>query len=139
MRAELLLDTGGFVAILNRNERRHRDCVRILESCRGPILTTEAVLTETLHLLDHEPRARRLCLDFFARQAIFLIPSSLKTLVRVSELMEKYRDVPMDYADATLVALAEESGIGDILTLDRQDFSVFRWRGARPFNILPEG
>ncbi len=50
--------------------------------------------------------------------------------------MEKYRDLPMDLADAPLVLAAEELGSGRILSTDRRDFQAFRWNVRRPFRNL---
>jgi predicted nucleic acid-binding protein len=62
---------------------------------------------------------------------------SSDSLRRVALLMEQYADVPMDFADATLVALAEDARTGNILTLDRRGFSAYRWLKTRTFTILP--
>ena len=137
MAGELVLDTGPFVALVDRSEARHLDCVQALEGWTGSIVTTEAVLTETLHLVGPGWRPRRACLEFIFRGAVLLAPSSLQSLERVAILMEKYADLPMDYADATVVALAEELGTEQVFTLDRQDFSVYRLHGTRAFRLLP--
>ena len=57
---------------------------------------------------------------------------------RVRKLLDKYADLPMDYADATLVALAEELGTAAVFTTDRTDFSIYRLKDRKPFHILPE-
>lgn len=137
MARELILDTGPFVALIDRSETLHLDCVQALESWTGPILTTEAVLTETLHLLGPGWAPRSACLGFVLRGAVLLAPASLESLRRVAILMEQYADLPMDYADATLVALAEEADTDRVFTLDRRDFSVYRLHGTRPFRLLP--
>ena len=67
MAAELLLDTGAFVALIDRSERQHAACVAVLAEWTGPIVTTEAVLTETLYLLGPSWRAQQTCLEFFFR------------------------------------------------------------------------
>lgn len=137
MAGELILDTGAFVALIDRSEGRHRDCVQVLESWTGSIVTTEAILTETLYLVGPSWNPQRACLDFILRGAVVLVPPSLESLRRVSALMEKYADRPMDYADATLVALAEDLDTDLVFTLDRQDFSIYRLHGARAFQVLP--
>lgn len=137
MAGELILDTGPFVALVDGSEARHRDCVATLESWTGTIVTTEAVLTETLYLVGPSWRAQKACLDFVLRGAVLLVPPSLKSLRRVAELMEKYADRPMDYADASLVALAEDLGTNRVFTLDREDFSIYRVHGNRPFRVVP--
>lgn len=137
MPAELLLDTGAFVALVDRSETKHADCVAVLEGWTGPILTTEAVLTEALYLVGPAWLPRKTCLEFFLRGAFLLVPSSKASLHRVAALMEKYHDLPMDYADATLVALAEESETDHVFTLDRTGFSTYRLRGGKTFRLLP--
>jgi len=89
--AELLLDTGAFVALVDRDEKLHDDCVAALEQWTGPVVTTEAVLTETLYLVGPGWRAQKACLEFILRGAFQLVPSSTKSLQRVGVLMEKYR------------------------------------------------
>jgi uncharacterized protein len=135
--AELLLDTGAFVALVDRDEKLHDNCVTALEKWTGPVLTTEAVLTETLYLVGPSWSAQKVCLEFVLRGAFQLVPSSTKSLQRVGVLMEKYRDVPMDFADATLVVLAEEIETEWVFTLDRRGFSAYRMRRNRPFRIIP--
>ena len=137
MPAELLLDTGAFVALVDRSETKHTDCVSILERWTGAIITTEAVLTETLHLVGPAWLPQKACLEFFLRGAFLLVPSSKASLARVTHLMAKYRDLPMDYADATLVALAEESETDRVFTLDRKGFSTYRLPGRKAFRVLP--
>ena len=137
MANELLLDTGAFVALADRSERRHADCVAVLEAWSGTIVTTEAVLTETLHLVGPRWQAQSICLDFLFRGAFVLIPPSLASLQRVAVLMARYRNVPMDYADATLVALGEELDTNQIFTLDRRGFSAFRLHQRRTFDVIP--
>lgn len=137
MPAELLLDTGAFVALLDRSETKHADCVAVLERWTGPILTTEAVLTEALYLVGPAWLPQKTCLEFFLRGAFLLVPSSIASLQRATTLMEKYQDLPMDYADATLVSLAEESETDHVFTLDRKGFSTYRLRGRKAFRLVP--
>lgn len=133
----LLLDTGAWVALIDRSEAAHEACVKVLEGWNGHILSTEAVLTETLHLVGPGWEAQRICLEFVLRGAVLLVPSSRESLKRAARLMEKYQDVPMDFADATLVVLGEEVGTDWVFTLDRRGFSTYRLHGRRPFKILP--
>lgn len=137
MPAELVLDTGAFVALVDRSERRHAECVAVLERWEGPVLTTEAVLTETLYLVGSGWHAQKVCLGFFLRGAFLLVPSSQASLRRVAALMEKYEDLPMDFADATLVALAEELQTDQVFTLDHRGFSTYRLLGRKPFRLMP--
>ncbi len=63
-----------------------------------------------------------------------LIPTSLR---RCRELLELYEDLPMDFADATLVVLAEDLGTDLVFTTDRRDFGIYRIGGKRRFRIKP--
>jgi predicted nucleic acid-binding protein len=135
--SELLLDTGAFVALIDRSEKRHADCVAALDAWTGAIVTTEAVVTETLYLLGPQWGSQKPCLEFFSRGAFLLAPSSQGSLRRVAALMERYSNVPMDFADATLVALGEELDTDAVFTLDRRGFSTYRLNQRKPFRLVP--
>ncbi len=102
------------------------------------MLSTEAVLTETTHLLGGLSRGRRTCIDFFLAGSAILVPATLPSLRRARELIDQYASLPMDYADATLVALAEDIGSDLIFTTDRRDFGIYRMGGRRRFRIVPD-
>jgi len=137
MAGELLLDTGALVSLLDRSEVDHHRFTEFFSGWQGAVVSTEAVLTEATHLLGRAPNGRELCLEFFLAGGAILVPASLTTLRRCRVLMEKYTDLPMDYADATLVVLAEELGTDLVFTTDRRDFQVYRFGRDRPFRILP--
>lgn len=137
MAGELLLDTGALVSLLDRSQPHHRRFAEFFSSWRGPVVSTEAILTEATHLLGRTPGGRDLCLEFFLAGGATLVPASLSTLRRCRELMAKYADLPMDYADATLVILAEDLGTDLVFTTDRRDFGVYRFDGDRPFRMVP--
>ncbi|MBI4767117.1 MAG: PIN domain-containing protein [Deltaproteobacteria bacterium] len=134
----LLLDTGPFVALLDKSENNHKKCVGFFKSFRGKILTTEPVLTETIYLLGPSVKAQKAAVEFILKGGAILVPQSTYGLSRASALMEKYGDVPMDFADATLVCLAEETGINEVFTLDIRGFSAYRFQEKKVFKILPE-
>ncbi|MCI0415386.1 PIN domain-containing protein [bacterium] len=133
----VLLDTGFLVALLDRSEKNHAQSALFFENFSGSLLSTEPVLTEAIYLCSGSPNGPRLCIEFFLKRAATLVPQSPQSLSRSAFLMEKYRDVPMDFADATLVVLAEETGIDEILTLDLKGFQTYRISGKKPFKILP--
>jgi predicted nucleic acid-binding protein len=137
MRGELLLDTGALVSLLDRSQTHHLKCSRAFADWTGPVVSTEAVLTEATHLLAGVRGGRATCVDFFLSGGALLVPSSTSSLQRVRKLLDKYADLPMDFADATLVALAEELDCTSVFTTDRTDFSVYRIKGRKPFRILP--
>lgn len=137
MTRELLLDSGALVSLLDRGQSRHEDFVRYFEEWEGAVVSTEAVLTEATHLLSRVPGGAAACLEFFLRGGATLIPTSKVALERCRDLIAKYSDLPMDYADATLVVLGEELGTKLVLTTDRRDFSVYRTRTGGSFEVAP--
>jgi len=133
----LLLDTGALVTLLDRGQRDHQVFAEFFDGWPGPVVSTEAVLTEATHLLGRVAGGRTACIDFFIAGGATLVPQTRATLERCRALVECYADVPMDFADATLVALAEDLGTNLVFTTDRRDFSIYRIGGRRRFKILP--
>lgn len=137
MAGELLLDTGALVSVLDRSQHGHAAFTKFFETWSGEVVTTEAVLTETIHLLARVRGGPEACLDFVLSGGAVLIPASNASLRRARALIEQYRDLPMDFADATLVALAEDIGTNLVFTTDQRDFSIYRISGRQEFTILP--
>src|SRR6187551_994775 len=96
--AELLLDTGPLVALLDASERRHDDCASILSAWRGAVVTSEAVVTEAAYLLSSAGGDGTLPIQFCLRGGATMKPWTDTRVDRAGDLMRKYRDVPMDYA-----------------------------------------
>ena len=137
MGAELLLDTGPLVALLDADQREHAKCAAFFARWTGSVVTSEAVVTEATHLLSRVSGGRARCLEFVLRGGATVVQGGRRRLERALELVRRYADTPMDYADATLVALAEELTTGDVFTLDRRGFLTYRWAGRRPFRLRP--
>jgi len=135
--AELLLDTGPLVALLDAAERRHGDCVDVLSGWHGRLVTTEPVVTEAAYLLGSAGVDGSLALRFCLQGGAVVQPWTDERASRAVDLMQKYHDVPMHYADASLVALAEELGTPHVFTLDLRGFRAYRWKSRRSFQIFP--
>lgn len=103
-----------------------------------PLVTTWPVMTETCHLLATRlgVQAELEFVERAARGAFQLFALEESHLSRVRELMEKYQELPMHLADASLVILAEELGSGRILSTDERDFKAYRWKRRKPFSNL---
>lgn len=135
--ADLLLDTGAWVALLDRREREQARCVQALQGVTGRLISSEAVLTETLWLVGGLRDGPRRGAEFVRRGTVTLVPTSPESLARAVDLMARYRNVPMDYADATLVVLGVDLALDSVFTLDRRGFGVYRLHGRRPLRIIP--
>jgi len=134
----IILDTGAFVALLDKSERNHERCVIFLKELKGKLITTEPVLTETIYLLGPSFKTQKTCIEFILSGGATLVPQSMESLSSAIALMERYKNIPMDFADATLVSLAEETGINEVFTLDKRGFRAYRIHGRSAFTIWPE-
>jgi predicted nucleic acid-binding protein len=110
----------------------------VLSGISLPLMTSVAVLTEAMFLLNSYGGWRlqdRLWRKVLAGDLDVLHINGAH-LVRMLTLMQKYQDVPMDFADASPVALAEPLNVSRIFTLD-SDFHVYRLHGTQPFDVVP--
>lgn len=134
----IIADTGFWVALANRDDRHHARAMAWLEKLDEPLVCTWPVVTETSYLLLRRVSGetqRRFLLSY--EEGAFGIFELVKVhMARMVQLMEKYADLPMDLADASLVILAEHLGRGRILSTDARDFGAYRWKQHEPFENL---
>lgn len=132
-----LLDTGPIVAYLDAADPAHPHVAAALTPFRGLLVTTNAVITEAMHLLADDPAGPRLLAELVTGSGIRIYdltqPPELRSAVT---LIEKYADTPMDFADATLLLLADALAIFDVLTLDRRGFSTYRTSKGRRLRLV---
>lgn len=123
------------VGLLDRTDAGHDICVQALELVHRPMISCEAVVSESCFLLRYIPGAPEEVLKNL-EQGMFQIGFQLTaSLSAIQNLMRKYADTPIDFADACLIHMADELNTGDILTLD-SDFRDYRWRKTKHFNLL---
>jgi hypothetical protein len=132
-----LIDTGAILAIVETGDLLHSACLEALRSLRMPLLTTEAVLTETFHLTGKNPYNKERAWAFVRSGALTVRSMGDDDLPELHSMMAQYADRPMDFADATLVHLAARERLSLILTIDYDDFSTYRLPGRKKFTILP--
>ncbi|WP_193198557.1 type II toxin-antitoxin system VapC family toxin [Nostoc sp. MG11] len=134
----IIADTGFFVALGNQNDQKHQLATQVLNALNEPLITTYPVITETCYLLARGGGNNAQCsfLREVAEEAFEVFDLRSRHVVRMVELMEKYADLPMDMADASLVVLAEYLRHGRILTVDQRDFSTYRWNNNHLFDNL---
>jgi predicted nucleic acid-binding protein len=135
--ARALADTGALLAYLDRRDRWHPRCRAALAELRLPLVTTTAVLTELFHLVGDHPREIDTAWSFARSGALTVAPIGDTDLPALEALMRRYRDRPMDLADATLVHVADRESISTVFTVDHDDFETYRFGGRRLFRILP--
>lgn len=131
----ILVDASFLVSVYDKQEPYHRQCMAVLEKVNQPLVTCEPVVTEAIYLLRRLPGAPQAILASI-QESRLEIPFQLAHGVNeVLAYYNRYRDTPCDFADACLIAMADELDTGDILTLD-SDFVHYRWRKTRPFRLL---
>ena len=133
----VLVDVGPLVALLDRGDREHEACVATLRALRQPLITVWPAFTEAMYLLGGSWLGQKGLWSRLETQALALAPLDPGDAPRMRELMEKYRDLPMDLADAALVRVAERESLTEIFTLDRKHFSAYRPGRRRRFSIVP--
>jgi predicted nucleic acid-binding protein len=136
MRA-VLVDTGPIVALLDRSDREYASVVAALKALRDPLVTVLPVVVEAMYLLAFSWRAQKALWEMLETGGIRLLPLDSADFPRIKQLMEKYRDRPINMADAALVCVAEREDLRRILTLDRTDFAVYRLARKGRFTVLP--
>lgn len=132
----VLVDAGPFVALIDRQDQHHDRCVDALRRIADPLVTVWPALVEAMYLLDTW-REQAALWSMVEAGPIALARLHNEDAGRLRELMARYRDLPMDLADAALVHVAERDGYRRIFTLDRRDFEVYRVAGRERFTILP--
>ena len=133
----LLVDAGPLVALIDRADPAHAACVTALKTVRDPLVTVWPAFTEAMYLLGRSWEGQKALWSRLETNALGLAPLDDVDAPRMRELMEKYRDLPMDLADAALVRVAERDSLIRIFTLDRTHFSLYRPGGRRRFSIVP--
>lgn len=135
--AVVLVDTGPLVALFDPSDADHEACKVALAHIRPyRLVTSLAVVTEALYLLAFSARAQQAVLRFLVAGAVHIGDVGAAELARAAALMERFADLPMDFADATLVVLAEAHHSTSVFTLDTRDFGVYRV-GRKAFDIIP--
>ena len=127
---KILIDSGPLIALFAASDKYHASAINFIKHNKSILITTIASVTETLHLLDFNRNAQIDFLEWVNKGAVEIQNIENSDFSRIRELISKYRDLPMDFADACLVFLAEKLNINMIATIDR-DFTIYRIKGRR--------
>jgi uncharacterized protein len=136
---DVLCDSGPLAALFNNRDSYHKKALDFFQR-RGAnvrLLTTWEVISEVMYFLDFSAHAQADLLTWLhaGTQRDRIRIASLKTddLLGLASMMRKYADRPMDLADASLVWLANDTAVTDIITIDRADFAVYRTNKRKAF------
>ena len=132
----IAVDTGPIVALFDRSDDKHHICVEAFKAIRGPLITSWPVITEAFHLLGFSHTVQDDLWEFIERGTVLIYDLDNNLMKTCRGLMRKYHDLPMDLADASLVAVADTENIRIIFTLDK-DFKVYKTKQNKHFKLLP--
>jgi len=125
MKNTILVDSGPLIALFDKTDTYHLSVLEFLKSFQGKLVTTWAVLTEVSHMLDFNLQAQIDFLKWVEMGGVEVYDISQNKLSHIIEMMQKYTNVPMDLADATLLYVAQTQNIKKILSID-SDFDIYR-------------
>ena len=128
----ILIDSGPIIALFDSSDKYHQLCINFIKNNPHQLLTTLASVTEALHLLDFNRNAQTDCLSWIISGAVKVEEIDHEDLIRIKELIIKYADMPMDFADACLVRLGEKYNIAEVATID-SDFDIYRLNKNKTF------
>jgi predicted nucleic acid-binding protein len=132
-----IVDTGPLVAYLDRRDAWHTNVVASMDAFDGRLITTGAVVTEAMHLVGAAGAGPRLLAELITASGTRIHEfNQPRDLLAAVELMERFADTPMDYADATLLLLAARSEVHEIATLDRRGFSIYRTAAGKALSLV---
>jgi predicted nucleic acid-binding protein len=133
----VLLDAGPIVGLLDRSDQWHRRSVQLWPGCIDRYITSEPVVTEASHIVGRRGGPAALPVELLLTAQIPVVPFDDRARRKAALLMRQYENLPMDYADATLVVLAEALDIEGVFTFDERGFRTYRTPSGRAFTVLP--
>ena len=120
-----LIDAGPIIALFNKKDKYHEEIINFLKGYKGRLVTTWPVVTEVTHMLNFNVDAGLAFLEWIRRGGVEIYEIKIEDIGRIIEITNKYRDVPMDFADASLIIASEIMGIEEIITIDN-DYYIYR-------------
>jgi predicted nucleic acid-binding protein len=133
----VLIDAGPLIALFDKDDRYHEKIKSFIRGKSYLFITTTAVITEVSYMLNFDIRAQSDFFNWILNKGVILRDIGPADISRVIGLIKRYADLPMDFADATLVIAAEKTGIKSIISIDA-DFDIYRLPGKEWIkNLFP--
>lgn len=132
---EIVIDSGPLIALFDSSDSYHNASIEFIKKNKDTLISTLAVITEVAYVLDFNVNAQLDFLQWVHLGGLQVINASNRDIGRIKELMEKYKDRPMDFADGSIVAICERMGISLIASVDT-DFDIYRMKHNKKFQNL---
>ena len=120
-----LIDAGPIIALFNKNDKFHKVVKDFIKEYKGKLITSWPVITEASYMLDFNVQVQIDLFKWIRLGGLIIEEVSIDDIDRIIALSEKYSDIPMDLADASLVVLSEKLKIKEIITID-SDYYIYR-------------
>jgi predicted nucleic acid-binding protein len=130
-----LIDSGPLIALFDRSDKYHQKCLHFIKGYNGKLITTWSVITEVSHMLDFNLQVQIDFLKWIELGGLNIYDIAQDDITNIRTMMEKYGDIPMDLADATLMYIANKENIRDIISID-SDFDIYRTLKKQNLNNL---
>jgi len=131
----IIVDSGPLIALFNKSDKHYLASVEFISKNNRQLVTTVANITEAVYVLDYSKKAQAIFLKWISESSIVIENIDSKEINEIAKLFEKYSNVPMDFADACIVYIAERLQTNEIITVD-SDFEIYRLKGNRQFKNL---
>jgi len=132
---KILIDSGPLIALFDASDSYHQPSIEFIKQNTAMLVTSLASVTETLHLLAFNRNAQADFLSWLNAGAVDIETIDNEDLLVIKDMMLKYSDLPMDFADACLVYLGDKLNINSVATIDR-DFDVYRLKDKKTFTTF---
>jgi predicted nucleic acid-binding protein len=132
---QAIIDTGPLVAFLDRDEKHHKWTVEQVQQLAPPLLVCEAVLTESMFLLQRVPAAQSALFGLLGNGALTIQFTLAENILEIGALLLKYQDRPMSLSAACVVRMAEQNMRHSVFTLD-SDFHIYRKHGREAIKLV---
>ncbi len=129
---QVVVDSGPLIALFDAGDAHHRAALEFVRQTRAPLITSMAVITEAMYVLDQSWTAQRNLLAWISKGGLQRVEPETTDFERLEQLMEKYSDLPMDFTDAVVVALCESLDTRYVASVDN-DFAIYRYKERTKF------
>jgi uncharacterized protein len=136
-RDRVACDTGPILALINRHDQFHESCAQVVDSIPFPLFTVWPVVVEAHYLIQRYGGPADVVLHWVQAGHVRIMDLRGPEIRRMRHLLRKYGNLPMDLADAALVAACEKTKIRRIFTTDRRDFFIYRPVHIEHFELIP--
>lgn len=130
-----LIDSGPLIALFDKSDKYHSKVVEFLKTFDGELISSWSVITEVSHMLDFNLQVQLDFLKWIEVGGLNIYDISQDEIHAIRAMMEKYSDIPMDLADASLMYIANRENIKNIVSID-SDFDIYRTIKKQNLNNL---